>query len=52
MTAARRRGRAMEVADAWTAAVALALNAPLVTHNPTDYAIVEGLMIVTATAAP
>jgi predicted nucleic acid-binding protein len=42
----------MEIADAWTAAVALALNAPLVTHNPTDYAIVEGLMLVTATAAP
>jgi predicted nucleic acid-binding protein len=50
MAAARRKGRSMEVADAWTAAVALALNTALVTHNPRDFAGVEGLTVLTAVA--
>ena len=33
-------------ADAWIAAVALALSLPLVTHNPNDYAGVTGLQII------
>jgi tRNA(fMet)-specific endonuclease VapC len=43
---ARRRGRAIDVADAWIAAVALALGVPLVTHNPADYAGVDGLTVL------
>jgi tRNA(fMet)-specific endonuclease VapC len=50
MTAARQKGRSMEVADAWTAAVAVALNTPLVTHNAADYAGVDGLTVLTAPA--
>jgi predicted nucleic acid-binding protein len=43
---ARRRGRSIDVADAWTAATALALGVPLVTHNPADYAGVDGLAVL------
>lgn len=43
---AGRNGLRIEVADAWIAATALSLNAPLVTHNPTDYAGVSGLTII------
>ena len=32
-----RKGRQMSSADAWIAATALALSAPLVTNNPKDY---------------
>src|SRR6266849_3678206 len=35
---ARRQGRPIEVADAWIAATAMALDVALVTHNPGDYA--------------
>lgn len=45
---ARRKGRPIEVADAWTAATALAMGVPLVTHNAADYAGVEGLTVVSA----
>ena len=45
---ARRRGRAIDVADAWIAVAALALGVPLVTHNPADYAGVDGLTILSA----
>jgi len=45
---ARRRGRAIDVADAWIAAAALALGVPLVTHNPADYAGVDGLTVLSA----
>ena len=43
---ARRRGRPIEPSDAWIAATALALDVPLVTHNPADYAGVDGLTVV------
>jgi tRNA(fMet)-specific endonuclease VapC len=42
---ARCAGRPIACADAWTAAVALLFDAPLVTHNPTDYRGVGGLQI-------
>jgi predicted nucleic acid-binding protein len=43
---ARRRGRPILPADAWIAATALALAAPLVTHDPGDYAGVDGLTVL------
>ena len=43
---AQRRGRPIDKADAWIAATALALGVPLVTHNPSDYAGVVGLTVV------
>lgn len=46
MAGARRRGRRIEVADAWIAATALFYNVPLVTHNPSDYAGVDGLSVI------
>ena len=44
---ARRRGRPISCADAWIAATALAFAAPLVTHNPDDFAEVPALRLVT-----
>jgi predicted nucleic acid-binding protein len=41
---ARRNGRPIQAADAWAAA--LLLGVPLVTHNPADYAGVDGLTIL------
>ena len=46
MVAARASGRRIEVADAWIAATALLYDAPLVTHNPTDYSGVPSLAIL------
>jgi predicted nucleic acid-binding protein len=43
---ARRKGRPIDGADAWVAASALALDVPLVTHNPADYSGVDGLTIL------
>lgn len=43
---ARRRGRPIGQNDAWLAATALALDVPLVTHNPSDYVGVEGLTVL------
>jgi predicted nucleic acid-binding protein len=43
---ARRRGRPFQTADAWVAATALHLDIPLVTHNPSDYAGVPGLTVL------
>jgi tRNA(fMet)-specific endonuclease VapC len=43
---ARRQGRPIGPADAWIAATALAMTIPLVTHNPADYAGVDGLTIL------
>jgi tRNA(fMet)-specific endonuclease VapC len=43
MVAARRNGRRIETADAWIAATALLYNAPLLTHNKSDYLGVPGL---------
>lgn len=41
-----RKGRAMSSADAWIAATALILAAPLVTNNPKDYRHVDRLQVV------
>jgi len=43
MVAARRNGRRIETADAWIAETALLYNAPLLTHNKSDYLGVPGL---------
>jgi len=47
MTDARQRGRRIETADAWIAATALLHDAPLVTHNPTDFAGLPSLRLIT-----
>jgi predicted nucleic acid-binding protein len=47
-TAGRRMGRPIGLADAWIAATALLLGAPLVTHNAKDYAGVPGLVLLTS----
>lgn len=44
--AAQASGRRIECADAWIAATARLYDAPLVTHNRTDYLGVPGLMLV------
>jgi predicted nucleic acid-binding protein len=46
MVAARRNGRRIETADAWIAATALLLDAPLLTHNKADYLGVPGLRLI------
>jgi tRNA(fMet)-specific endonuclease VapC len=46
MVKARRSGRRLETADAWIAATAVLYNAPLITHNVTDYRGVPGLKLV------
>jgi predicted nucleic acid-binding protein len=43
-----RKGRQMSSADAWIAATALVLFAPLVTNNPKDYRHLDELRIVSA----
>lgn len=47
---ARRNGRPIQTADAWIAATALLASVPLVTHNPADYAGVNGLTVLSATS--
>ncbi|PWU10255.1 MAG: twitching motility protein PilT [Terriglobia bacterium] len=47
MVAARRAGRRLETADAWIAATAVLYDAPLVTHNASDYAGVPELKLIT-----
>jgi predicted nucleic acid-binding protein len=42
----RRKGRQIGSADAWIAATALALSAPLVTNNPKDYRHLDSLQLV------
>lgn len=42
---ARRMRRPIQTADAWIAATALQAGAPLITHNPSDYAGVHGLTV-------
>lgn len=46
---ARRNGRPIQTADAWIAATALLASVPLVTHNPADYAGVNGLTVLSET---
>jgi len=45
MVSARRAGRRIETADAWVAATALLYDAPLLTHNTSDYLGVPGLRL-------
>lgn len=44
---ARRAGQPIDTADAWIAAIALALGCPLVTHNASDFSGVPGLQVIT-----
>jgi predicted nucleic acid-binding protein len=46
VTGARRNGRPISDADAWQAATALFLDAPLITHNPDDFAGVPRLVVI------
>ena len=41
-----RKGRQMSSADAWIAATALVLAAPLLTNNPKDYRHLDSLQLV------
>jgi len=43
---ARRRGRHVSAQDAWVAATALALDAPLATNNRRDYEHIPGLELL------
>ena len=43
---AQRGGKAIDGADAWVAATALALDAPLVTNNPDDFSAAKRLTIL------
>jgi predicted nucleic acid-binding protein len=45
-----RKGRQMSSADAWIAATALVLSAPLVTNNPKDYRHLDKLQLVSVAA--
>jgi tRNA(fMet)-specific endonuclease VapC len=45
----RRNGRRIECADAWFAATAVLHGIPLVTHNASDYAGVDGLEVISET---
>jgi predicted nucleic acid-binding protein len=45
-----RKGRPISSADAWIAATALVLSAPLVTNNPKDYRHLDQLQIVSGAA--
>jgi tRNA(fMet)-specific endonuclease VapC len=46
MDSARRAGKPILTGDAWVAATALAHGVPIVTNNPTDFAGVAGLTII------
>ena len=46
MVVAQAAGRRIETADAWIAATALLYEAPLVTHNGSDYRGVPGLKLI------
>ena len=43
-----QKGRPISSSDAWIAATALVLSAPLVTNNPKDYRHLDKLQIVSA----
>jgi len=44
----QRRAQTISPEDAWIAATALLLDAPLVTHNPKDFRGIRGLQVITA----
>jgi len=44
---AKQKGRPIETADAWVAAVALMFDVPLVTHNRKHFQNISGLQIIT-----
>jgi predicted nucleic acid-binding protein len=44
------KGRPISSSDAWIAATALVLSAPLVTNNPKDYRHLDKLQIISAAA--
>jgi predicted nucleic acid-binding protein len=46
-----RKGRRISSADAWIAATALVLSAPLVTNNPKDYRHLDRLQLVSVSDA-
>ncbi|MGA2595069.1 MAG: PIN domain-containing protein [Bryobacteraceae bacterium] len=46
------KGKPISFADAWIAAAAVQLNVPLATHNASDYAAVENLVLPTAATTP
>ena len=45
---ARRLGRPIQTADAWIAASAIHYQVPLITNNGVDYAMVEGLSVLSS----
>jgi tRNA(fMet)-specific endonuclease VapC len=45
---AKRKGHPIQTADAWIAATALYYRVTLVTHNPDDYSVVGGLVLLSA----
>jgi predicted nucleic acid-binding protein len=47
-TAHRRAGRPIQTADAWIAATAVQYRVPLITHNRSDYEMVDGLTAISA----
>ena len=47
MVTARKSGRRLETDDAWVAATAKLYDAPLITHNASDYLGVPGLRLIT-----
>ena len=46
MDSARRNGRPISAADAWIAATALHLGAPIITHNRNHFVGVDGLRVI------
>ena len=46
--AAKKKGRPIQTADAWIAASALYYQVSLITHNQGDYAMVQGLTLLSA----
>jgi predicted nucleic acid-binding protein len=45
---AKKKGRPIQMADAWIAASALHYDVPLISHNADDYLMVEGLTLLSA----
>jgi predicted nucleic acid-binding protein len=43
-----QKGRRIGSADAWIAATALVLSAPLVTNNPKDYRYIDNLQLISS----